>query len=192
MDSAVVALPEHLFSDAGLSSRAVSILDAAEELMEKSGWQNVSLRDLAVVIGVKVPSLYKHFSNREDLKTHLISRQLVRMGRHLWPVATPGNISGLMDTYRNEARRRPQGYRLATTGPLDRSALQPGLEDWVGDCFRAVTYGRSQLAQGVWAATHGAVILDLDTRYETGGMAEDTWRGLVDLMATAIDQIVKT
>lgn len=86
--------------------------------------------------------------------------------------------SRLVRRYREAATANPQLYRLSTSGPLDRAALPPGLEDWsVSPFFEAA--GDPHRAQALWAAVHGMVILELDGRFPTGTAPERTWRELV-------------
>ena len=68
----------------------------------------------------------------------------------------------------------PNLYRLATHGPLDRSALQPGLEEWAGNPWFVAT-GDPAVAQAFWSFAHGMVMLEIDGRYPPGSDLDATW-----------------
>ena len=63
----------------------------------------------------------------------------------------------------------------ATAGPLPRSELAPGLEDWAGEPFLLVT-GEPHRAQALWSFAHGMVILEIDGRFPAGSDLDRTWR----------------
>ena len=64
-------------------------------------------------------------------------------------------------------------------GPLDRSRLTPGLEEWAGEPFFVVT-GDPSVAQALWSCAHGMVILELDGRYPAGSDLSSTWSAAAD------------
>ncbi len=160
--------------------------------MEESGWHGMSLRDLADAVSIRAPSLYKHFRSKDDLKAQVVRRQFARMGDRLRAVSAPGAVAELMNAYREQAARAPEAYRLATSGPLDRDSLGDGVEQWVGGFFLDVCHGDHALAQAVWAALHGAVILELDTRFDSGTMEAPAWTHLVESPSATVDRFAST
>ena len=48
-------------------------MEAARRLIEEAGLEALSMRHLADRLGIRAPSLYKHFPNREALEAALIS-----------------------------------------------------------------------------------------------------------------------
>jgi len=50
------------------------ILDAAEDLFAAKGYSATSLGDVADVVGIRSPSLYNHFKNKEALYTAVLDR----------------------------------------------------------------------------------------------------------------------
>ena len=70
--------------------------------------------------------------------------------------------------------RSPNLYRLSTSGPLDRTDLPDGLEQWSGTPFFLVT-GDEYLAQALWSFAHGTLTLELDGRYPSGSQLDHTW-----------------
>lgn len=52
------------------------ILDAAEELFAQKGYDGASLREVAKVVGIKEPGLYRYFTNKEELYQKVLERSL--------------------------------------------------------------------------------------------------------------------
>lgn len=167
--------PEELDPTPLLTPRAREVRDAARVVLERQGWDTLTMRTLADELGIAAPSLYKHFASKEALKAQLVALALKEFGEAVRPVST---VAALVRRYRGVATANPQLYRLATSGSLDRDSLPAGLEDWSGSPFLEVT-GEPHRAQALWAAAHGMVILELDGRFPTGRAPEATWRELV-------------
>lgn len=51
-------------------------LDAALELFARKGFEATSVRDIAAAVGVKAPSLYKHFGSKQEILDALVEREL--------------------------------------------------------------------------------------------------------------------
>jgi TetR/AcrR family transcriptional regulator len=58
------------------ASTAVRILDAAESLFAQRGYSATSLGDVADQVGIRSPSLYNHFRNKEALYGAVLERLL--------------------------------------------------------------------------------------------------------------------
>lgn len=167
--------PEALDPTRLLTPRAREVLAAARAVLERQGWDALTMRTLADELDIAAPSLYKHFASKEALRGQLAALALKEFGEAVRPVTT---VAALVRRYRDVATAHPQLYRLSTSGPLDRDALPPGLEDWSGSPFHEAT-GDPHRAQALWAAVHGMVVLELDGRFPTGAAPEATWRELV-------------
>jgi TetR/AcrR family transcriptional regulator len=57
-------------------STADKILDAAEERFAQRGYDATSLADIATDVGIRTPSLYKHFASKQDLFEAVLRRLL--------------------------------------------------------------------------------------------------------------------
>jgi AcrR family transcriptional regulator len=128
---------------------------------------------------MQAPSLYKHVADKDALTAGLIAQALREMGDVLHAaVARPGRrgaVPSLLAAYRTHAVANPNMYRLATSGPLDRALLPPGLEEWAGEPFFLAT-GDPATAQALWSFAHGMVILEIDGRYPEGSDLDATWK----------------
>jgi AcrR family transcriptional regulator len=137
------------------------------------------MRRVADELGIQAPSLYKHFPNKAALERALIEDALAEIGEvshaTIQSAGPEGRLHALLDAYRCYSLSHPHLYRLATSGPLAREDLCPGLEEWAGNPWYVVT-GDAYLAQALWSFAHGMVILELDDRYLPGSDLDRTWR----------------
>jgi AcrR family transcriptional regulator len=158
-----------------LTPRAAEIVSAARSVLEQDGREALTMRTLAERIGIRAPSLYKHFPDKEGVEVALIEQGLAEIGATLRAaVQDDPPVPALLRAYRAHARANPGLYRLATTGPLPRHRLAPGLEDWAGEPFFLAT-GEPHLAQALFSFAHGMVILEIDHRFPAGSDLDRTW-----------------
>jgi AcrR family transcriptional regulator len=129
-------------------------------------------------MGIRAPSLYKHFVNKAAVELALIEDALFTMGdithRALHDAVADDRLGNLLTTYRRYCVAHPNLYRLATGGPLARQDLPVGLEEWAGNPWFVVTGHRAR-AQALWSSAHGMVMLELDQRYPPGSDLDATW-----------------
>lgn len=161
------------------SRRAAEIVTAARRILEGEGIEALTMRRLAADVGVRAPSLYKHFSTKRAVEAALVTEGLLELGDVLHAaVAAPGRrgpVRSLLEAYRTAGLANPALYRLATTGPLPREDLPPGLEEWAGRPF-FLAAGDPSKAQALFSFAHGMVVLELDGRFPPGSDLARTWR----------------
>lgn len=166
----------------------MEIVGAARTLLEHVGWDELSMRTLGEQLGIRAPSLYKHFAGKDALRTVLVGVALAESGVRLHSVVSDGGgVTDLLSAYRDQAHANPNMYRLATTGRLPRADLPPGLEDWSGAPFFLVT-GDPHVARALWSMAHGMTILELDQRYPGGRAPDESWRAAADLFAVRLGE----
>lgn len=160
--------------DAGVghpSKRQASILDAAHKVLAEEGAAALTMGRLARELGIKAPSLYKHYASKEGLLGRLVADGFVAQIEAL-ESAEP-TLLGYARAYRRFALENPELYRLMTERPLPRERLPTGLE------LRAAaplieTLGQD-LARAAWAFAHGMVELELDQRFPPGADLDSAW-----------------
>lgn len=170
------------------SPRVAQIVAAAHDLLEHEGPGSLSMRRLAGELGIRAPSLYKHFSGKGALELALIEDALLVVGEvshaAIHEPGPDGLLATLLAAYRRHCLAHPNLYRLATGGPVERADLLAGLEEWAGNPWYVVT-GDEHLAQALWSFAHGMVILELDDRYPPGSDLDRTWRAGAAAFASA-------
>lgn len=160
------------------TGRPAEIVTAARRILEVEGIAALTMRRLAADVGIRAPSLYKHFPTKRAVEAALIAEGMLDFGEALHAaVANAGQngpVRSLLLAYRRAARANPALYRLATAGPLPREDLPPGLEGWAGRPFFLAT-GDPWRAQALFAFAHGMVVLELDDRFPEGSELDRTW-----------------
>jgi AcrR family transcriptional regulator len=167
--------------------RARQIIDAARVLLEEVGSDGLTMRRLAGELGIKAPSLYKHFTGRPALELALAEAGLHETGVALHAAvasAKDGPVTALLRAYRACGRANPQLYRLITSDTFPRADLLPGLEAWSGEPF-FLAMGEPYLAQALWSFAHGTLILELDHRFLEGSDLDLTWRAGAEAFAAS-------
>jgi AcrR family transcriptional regulator len=170
------------------SHRACEIVAAARRVLEAEGPDALTMRRLGDELGIRAPSLYKHFPDKAAVEVALVEGALAEVGEILHDAVARrgdrGPVESLLTAYRRFAVAHPHLYRLATRGPLARHALPPGLEDWAGEPFYLAT-GEPYRAQALWSLAHGMAILEIDRRYPDGSELDHTWRAGAAAFRTA-------
>jgi AcrR family transcriptional regulator len=160
------------------SRRAAEIVAAARRILEDGGREALTMRRVADELGIRAPSLYKHFSSKAELELALVADGMVEIGEATHEAVHAGGdepgLALLLEAYRRCSLAHPHLYRLATAGPLDRDGLPPGLEEWAGNPWYVATRD-PYVAQALWSFAHGMVILELDGRYPPASDLGATW-----------------
>ena len=66
-----------------MKSTAEKVLDAAEDLFAEKGYDATSLGDVADKVGIRSPSLYNHFRNKQALYIAVVERLLQKFNTPL-------------------------------------------------------------------------------------------------------------
>lgn len=160
------------------SARARQIVTAARDILEAEGPEGLTMRRIGTELGIRAPSLYKHFPGKDGVRAALVAEALLEVGTALHAAVARGGeadrVARLLVAYRAFATDHPHLYRLCTAGELDREALPEGLEEWAGTPFFLVT-GEPYRAQALWAAAHGLAVLEIDHRFLPGSDLDRTW-----------------
>jgi AcrR family transcriptional regulator len=159
--------------------RRAQIVRVALGLLERDGPQGVTMRAIAEHLGIRAPSLYKHFPDKEALEVAMMADGLERFAAAFEKAATTGpragRIRALGRTYRAWALAHPHLYRLLTDRPLPRSELPVGLEARAARPLVEAFGGNPDLARAAWALAHGLSSLELAGRFPAGADVDAAW-----------------
>ena len=166
----------------GLTPRQQEIVGVARDLLTREGVEALTLGRVAGALGIKPPSLYKHFPSKRALEAVLIAE-----GMRTWAEALEEagpTLTEIGTAYRRFAQENPQLYRLMTDRPLPRDLLPDGVEARAAaPLIRAA--GDPDLARAVWAFAHGMVVLELAGRFPPDAELEHAWRKAIDAFSAA-------
>jgi AcrR family transcriptional regulator len=170
-----------------LTPRAREIAAAAEELIDAEGVDALSMRRLADRVGIRAPSIYKHFENKEAVEAAVISAVFEEQAIHYEAVVEDSDrpLLPLAEAYRDYARGHPHLYRLVTGGPLNRAALVDGVEARSVAAIVRAAGGDRDLARAFWAFAHGMTILELNSRFPPDADLDAAWRSGVEALTAA-------
>ena len=97
------------------------------------------MRALAGRLGIRAPSLYKHFPDKSAVEAEVIALAMRDLARALEAAqktaretareTARGGLGAPAGAYRAYALAHPHLYRLMTDRPLPRADLPPGLEE---------------------------------------------------------------
>jgi AcrR family transcriptional regulator len=156
--------------------RRTQTIAAARRLLEAEGEQGLSMRRIAAELGIRAPSLYKHFADKAALETALIADGLQSLYAELQ--AGTSDLAGVAASYRRFALSHPHLYALMTERPLPRAELPAGAEDQAASPLQAVLPDEDQ-ARAAWAGAHGLSILEIHGRFPPGADLDSAWAALV-------------
>ncbi|MDB5509340.1 MAG: TetR/AcrR family transcriptional regulator [Hyphomicrobiales bacterium] len=142
------------------------ILAAARQLVRQNGVDGLSMRDVAEAVGIRAPSLYKRFDDREAL-LRAVRAQVQEEFEAVLVKAAEGHppaqaLTKIAHAYRAFARGKPRMYRilhrpeLAPRGGDAPSVTRNVVSSLVGESHAA------QAADCICAFLHGFVTLELD------------------------------
>ncbi|MER6511949.1 TetR/AcrR family transcriptional regulator [Nonomuraea sp. NPDC001636] len=180
---------------AELSPRAGQIVAAARELVEAGGADALTMRALAARLGIRAPSLYKHFPDKSAVEAELIAIALAELATALEGAEHAalegaehddggGGLAALGRAYRAYALGHPHLYRLMSAGPLPRDLLPAGVEERAALPLVRIVRGQAA-ARAVWGLAHGLVMLELDGRFPPGADIEAAWTAGMSAFTTA-------
>ncbi len=163
------------------------VLDAAESLLIATGSVDaVSLRKIATQVGCTPPSIYLHFTDKDELFFHVCTRRFEEF--HATMLAAVDGLEDPADAmlamgraYVDYGVSHPEAYRVlfGSTGlvvpdDVDEDTL-PGMQAFdllVGLVQLGIEAGQFRdgdpiaIAIGIWSAMHGLVMLLDSTKHE--------------------------
>ncbi|MFD7409862.1 TetR/AcrR family transcriptional regulator [Streptomyces sp. NPDC059866] len=173
-----------------MADRAQQIAAAARELLDAEGPDALSMRRIAERVGIRAPSLYKHFPDKAAVEAALQAQGMAQLAQELEAAeaelgAAPPLLA-LAHAYRRHALANPHLYRITHTWPLARTALPEGLEERAAMPLLRAAHDDVDIARSLWAFAHGMVMLELDGRFPPGADLDAAWRTGCEAFARAI------
>ena len=164
-----------------------ALVDAAVDIIRKSGSEALTLREVARSVGVSQAAPYRHFKDRRELVAAVAERGFVRLrDRMLVGIQSAQGRLGLKsvaEAYVSFGLENPAEYRVMFGPEVAVTDDLPSLRDTGRSVLGFVAEGISQLqkqglvrsgdpwlmAVATWSTLHGLVVLSLDG--QTAGVA---------------------
>lgn len=180
-----------VLSKADVADFRERLCEAAERLFAEKGLDGVTMRQLAAELGVSPMTPYRYFRDKEDILAAVRANGFNRFAEALETARdeTPGDArsrsAAVGDAYLAFAFQHPNTYKLMFDLNQPHEADYPELVD-AGIRAKATmsAYVKDLVAHGdlagdpeqigmmFWAATHGAVVLELAGKLPPGAARE--------------------
>ena len=158
-----------------------AVLQAAEALVDREGYDSLTMTSLAGELDTRVSSLYNHVANLEDLRASVQVRAMRLLGEHVRRAAMghagADGLRVLSHELRAFARSNPQRYAAITRPPIDRDAFFAAATDTI-EALAVMVHSAGlpeerllPTGMAVFAALHGFVSLEVAGYF--GGNVED-------------------
>jgi AcrR family transcriptional regulator len=172
------------------------IIAAGQTILEEGGLDGLTMRRVAVAVGIRPPSLYKRIRDRGDLVRLIVDRSLRELTDRLDAVIGSGDprqdLVALAHVFREFARSRPETYGLLFARLPETSRVDPETN---ARASQAILRTAAELAgpddaleaaRTVVAWAHGFISMELAGAFRLGGDVERAFAFGIDRLATAI------
>ncbi len=153
-----------------------AILEAALDLLEGSGQETLSMRNLAEKLHLKAPSLYRHYADKEALERAMVERGATtlrtQIEQAIQPLSGKAAVMKAAKTYLEFTRKNPQLYALMSEVGLPSS---PGAGKDLWNLVLRLVGGVSNktddtaAAVALWSLLHGFAVLERSGMFGPSG-----------------------
>ena len=153
-----------------------TVLTAAELLVDREGYDALTMTLLAGELDTRVSSLYNHVANLEDLRAEIQVRAMQLLGKHVRRAAMghagADGLRVLSHELRDFARRYPQRYAAITREPINRETFFAAAAETIealAVMVRSAGLPEEQIlptGMAIFSALHGFVSLEVSGYYD--------------------------
>lgn len=173
------------------------IISVGGQIIESDGLDGLTMQKVAVVVGVRTPSLYKHVSGRGELVKLIIEEVVKALARSLEIVARGDDprrdLIALANAFREFAQRQPGSYQLLFAPLPDEmrpstETLAQASDPVVRACAALAGDDRAlDSARLITAWGHGFVTMELAGAFRLDGDLDQAFTYGVERLVAAID-----
>ncbi|MGO4128858.1 TetR/AcrR family transcriptional regulator [Inquilinus sp. YAF38] len=163
-----------------------ALVAAARALLEESGPEALSLRDVARRVGVSHNAPYRHFPTKQALLAAVAAEGFATLSARMASVPAATGLTTGFRCYLGFAREQPGLFRLMFDGAVEKSA-DPALRAESEQAYDGLRRAVHRVAPGAdraavvaaWAQAHGLALLAI-----SGQLSEELVRdGGLDVLA---------
>ena len=174
------------------------LTDAAADMADEIGFENVTVLALARAFGVKDASLYSHIKNLRDLRQRVAVASLSQLGDRVSDAlagrAGKEALVAFASAYRDFAREHPGRY-ASTQFELDPQAAADSDAERHSLMSRAVLRGynltepdETDAVRMLGSTFHGFIALEASGGFSHGlRESEDSWVRMLDILHHALE-----
>lgn len=173
-----------------------AIVSTGRLLLESEGLESLTMQRVAVAVGVRAPSLYKHVRDRGDLIRLIGNDAIQELGRSLDAAASSRdprrNLRAMAIAHRAFARAFPQAYRLLFARLPASWQVDAGMAERASEpiirTIALLTSGEQTLeaARTVVAWAHGFATMELAGAFRLGGDVDRAFAFGLDRLLVAV------
>lgn len=172
------------------------IVQAARDILERDGPDGLTMQAVALAVGVRAPSLYKHVADRGQLLHLVLDATLADLGGRLAavPTTTPARrIRWLANQVRAFGHEQPAAFGLLFAALPEESRVDP---DANAQAVRPLIAAATELvgdahaldaSRTLTAACVGFVSMELAGAFRLGGSVDDAWSYLVETLIVGLE-----
>ena len=175
----------------------ISVVQAAAELVDTMGLEEVTLTQLASHLHISVPSLYNHIEGltglRHELALFAIHEMLKKMGQAVMGKAGDDAIVAFAETFRTYIKEHPGLYATTLRAPApDDIALQSASQELMDIILRVLSFYGLQdedalhAVRAIRSIVHGFATLENAGGFEIPIAQDETFRRLIDMFLVSI------
>jgi AcrR family transcriptional regulator len=180
-----------------------SVVQAAAELIDTMGQEEVTLTQLAAHLNVRLPSLYNHIDGLPGLKRELalfgLQEMIKGMGQAVMGQARDDAIIALANAMRTFIKEHPGLYATTLRAPAsDDRELQEVAQELMNIILRALSSYNLQDEDAIHAVRairsiiHGFATLENVHGFEIPLATDETFRRLINMFLASISQSIQT
>jgi len=172
-----------------------TVVVAAEGIVDRDGYDALSMTLLAAELDSRVSSLYNHVTNLEELRSEIQVRAMGLLGRHVQRAAMgragADGLRVLSHELRDFALTYPQRYAAITRTPIDREAFFGAAGEVIeamGVMVRSTGLPDERIlhtGMAIFSALHGFVSLEASGYFDGMDHLEDVFEQVVRGAVTA-------
>jgi AcrR family transcriptional regulator len=172
-----------------------TVVVTAEAIVDRDGYDALSMTLLAGELETRVSSLYNHVANLEDLRSDIQVRAMDLLGRHVQRAAMghagADGLRQLSHALRDFARAYPQRYAALTRAPIDRDGFftaAGSVIEAMGVMVRSTGLAEERIiptGMAIFSALHGFVALESSGYFDGVPQLEEVFEQVVRGAVTA-------
>lgn len=162
-----------------------TIITAARQLIEQAGLDALSMHTLAAAVGIRPPSLYKRFQDRDAIIRAVQQAEFADLEMQIAAVATgespAADLRAIARSHWQFAHARPHIYRIIfaaspTKEAVDIAVRANALRPMLEACNQLVGPARGLMAaRTLTAYVHGFATMEIAGAFHLGGSVEDAF-----------------
>ncbi len=179
------------------------LVEAAADLVNRNGLDNLSMNELALALGVRTPSLYSHVEGLDDVRRLLALRGLENLDRYIARAAlgksSDAAVRAIFLAFRELALASPGVYAAALPTAPRGDREWNAAKDQVTKTILTVLSGYGlegdeeiHVLRGLRSIAHGFVSLETSGALKNPVDRDESYEWLIGAFLTSLNELKKS